>query len=245
MVNLAQEQVDQMNAEQKAKKSAVLMLNRDEGKVSQFFSAVATQYFLHKDMLINKLTAPNFMFTFAETELCATQRSFIREIISNEKYKKVMEEMQALYMEYCNETGRKSPPASIFLSRINKAFLIRQIYGHGENGGEKYAFIDNFLNIGAVDVDALHNKMWSLPVEHQIIILSRILDEITDDIEDKKKTLINSYKENLHRLTVDIKQHPNKHINIHGGNLEAFKKGLHEYDVETAQKLAEAEKIKN
>lgn len=46
MANLLKEQAEQMNAEQKAKKSAVLMLNRDEGKVSQFFSAVATQYFL-------------------------------------------------------------------------------------------------------------------------------------------------------------------------------------------------------
>lgn len=242
MANILKEQQDIINAEQKAKKSAVLMLSRDEAKIGQFFAAVATQYFLHRDMLTNKLVAPNFLNSYDNYEMCAGQRIMIKDLIASESFKKVMDEMNALYMEYCNETGRRTPPASIFLSRINKAFLIRQIFEHTENLEGKSQFVRDYINKESIDIDDLGGKMWATPVEHQIIILARVFDTLNDGIEEKKKTIMNSYRENLHRLTVDVRQHPNKHVNIHGGNLEAFRKGLHEYDVEQAQKQEEAAK---
>lgn len=227
-------QAEQINAEQKAKKSALQMLARDEKVIGYFFAALATQYFLHKDMLVTKLTSPNFIFPYAKNNMCASQRVFIKDIITNPKFKKVLDEMQSLYGEYCNENVKKTPPQTIFLSRINKAFLIRQIFGHGDSVNERFTFIESLLDRNVKDLNEIEKKLWHLPVEEQIIILSRIFDNISDSTPERDKTLTNAYRENLHRITVDQKQHPEKHSQIYPGNLEAMRTGLHEYDTQEA-----------
>lgn len=215
--------------EHKNKHSALQQLNKNEEEISVFFSALAAQYFLHKDLLTTKMTAPQFIYNHSEYETCASQRAFIKDLLSNPDYRKVVDEFQALFSEYCLELNKKNTPSSIFLSRINKAFLIRQIFGY-EESDTKFKFIEEFLGKSTIDFEKLKQKIWQLQVEQQIIVLARIYGSITDNYTTKRKTLLNSYRENLHRLTVDAKQHPNKHSQIYPGNLETLKRSLQDRD---------------
>lgn len=220
---------ESQNQEHKNKHSSMQLLAQDEDKVSIFFSALASQYFLHKDLLVNKIVAPQFIYNFSDYDTYASQRAFIKDIINEPEFKKVIEEFQSLFNEYCLEANKKNTPSSIFLSRINKAFLIRQIFNH-DDVSEKFKFIDNYLGKSSIDLKDLSKKMWQLQVEQQIIVLARIFDSVKDNYETRRKTLLNSYRENLHRLIVDAKQHPNKHSQIYPGNLEVLKRSLQDRD---------------
>jgi hypothetical protein len=209
------------------------LVARDEQIVGVFFSAFAIQYFLHKDMLNNKLIAPNFLNIFADIETYATQRMFIKNLIGNKKYSKVIEDLQSVFLEYCANPTKNSQPYLLFLSRINKAFLIRQVFQHSDQVLEKYQFIQDFLGKEQVDLDKLNTKMWHFPVEQQILILARIYSTIHDEYEEKKKTIINSYKENVQRLIEEVNKNPARYQVIQVNNLKLFKKSLIDYDEST------------
>lgn len=206
------------------------LVARDEQIVGVFFSAFAIQYFLHKDMLSNKLNAPNFLNIFADIETYATQRMFVKNIIGNKKYAKVIEELQSVFLEFCTNPVKNSQPYLLFLSRINKAFLIRQVFQHSDQILEKYQFIEDFLNKEEVDLDKLNTKMWHLPVEQQLLIIARIYSTIHDDYDDKKKTVINSYKENVQRLIDESNKNPARYQAIQVNNLKIMKKALFDYE---------------
>jgi len=206
------------------------LVTRDEQIVGMFFSAFAIQYFLHKDMLNNKLIPPNFLNICADIETYATQRMFIKNLIGNKKYSKVIEDLQSIFLEYCANPTKNSQPYLLFLSRINKAFLIRQVFQHSDQILEKYQFIQEFLGQEQVDLDKLNTKMWHFPVEQQILILARIYSTIHDEYEDKKKTIMNSYKENVQRLIEEVNKNPNRYQVIQVNNLKVFKKALIDYD---------------
>lgn len=200
------------------------MIARDEQFVGIFFACFAIQYYLHKDMLQNKLTAPSFLKFFGDIEVYASQRVFIKNIIANKKYSKVIEEMQSLFLE-CSADPIKHPnPHSLFLSRLNKAFLIRQIFHHSDQVLEKYKFIETFLgkDIASLNIDELHSKMWHLPVEQQLLILVRIFSQIRDGYDNKKKNIMASFAENLLRLKEEIKRNPERHSALQGSNLILF-----------------------
>lgn len=206
------------------------LVARDEQIVGVFFSAFAIQYFLHKDMLNNKLISPNFLNIFADIETYATQRMFIKNLIGNKKYSKVIEDLQSIFLEYCANPTKNSQPYLLFLSRINKAFLIRQVFQHSDQVLEKYQFIQDFLGQEQIDFDKLNTKMWHFPAEQQILILARIYSTIHDEYEEKKKTIMNSYKENVQRLIEEVNKHPSRYQVIQVNNLKLFKKSLIDYD---------------
>jgi hypothetical protein len=72
--------------------------------------------------------------------------------------------------------------------------------------------------------------MWHLPAEQQILILARIYSTIHDEYEEKKKTIMNSYKENVQRLIEEVNKHPARYQVIQVNNLKLFKKSLIDYD---------------
>lgn len=211
------------------------LVARDEQIVGVFFSAFAIQYFLHKDMLNNKLMPPNFLNIFGDIETYATQRMFIKNLIGNKKYIKVIEDIQGVFLEYCANPTKNPQPYLLFLSRINKAFLIRQVFNHSDQILEKYQFIEDFLNQEQVDLDKLNTKMWHFPVEQQILILARIYSTIHDDYDDKKKTVFNSYRENVQRLIEEVNKNPNRYQVIQVNNLKLFKKSLMDYEEQLGQ----------
>lgn len=206
------------------------LVARDEQIVGIFFSAFAIQYFLHKDMLNNKLTAPSFINIFSDIDTFATQRMFIKNLIGNKKYIKVIEEIQSIFLEFCSHSNKNPQPYLLFLSRINKAFLIRQIFNHSDQVLDKYQFIDDYLNKEQIDLDKLNTKIWHFPVEQQILILSRIYSTISDGYSEKMKTILNSYRENLQRLLDEAQKNPNRYQAVALTNLKFFKQSLSEYD---------------
>jgi hypothetical protein len=208
------------------------LVARDEQIIGVFFAAFSIQYFLHKDMLNNKLVPPNFLNIFSDIETHATQRMFIKNLIGNKKYIKVIEDLQSVFLEYCSNFTKNPQPYLLFLSRINKAFLIRQVFNHSDQILEKYQFIEDFLGQEQVDLDKLNSKMWHFPVEQQILILARIYSTIHDDYDDKKKTIMSSYKENVKRLIDEVNKNQNRYQVIQVNNLKLFKKALLDYDEE-------------
>lgn len=207
------------------------LVARDEQIIGCFFAAFAIQYFLHKDMLNNKLIAPQFINVFSDIEVCASQRIYINNLIGNsKKYIKVIEELQLLYLEYCSDVNKNPQPYLLFLSRINKSFLIRQIFNHTDRMLEKYQFIEDFVNKDKVDLDKLNSKIWHFPVEQQILILARIYSSITDEHTDKIKTILVSYRENLKRLITEIESNKSKYNDIQKNNIKFFRQSLLEYD---------------
>ncbi len=202
------------------------LVARDEQIIGNFFAALAIQYFLHKDMLNNKLVPPSFITIFSDVETFATQRMFIKNLIGNSKYIKVIEEVQSLYLEYCSNPRKNPQPFLLFLSRINKAFLIRQIFNHSDQILDKYQFVEDFLGQPQIDLDKLNAKMWHFPVEQQILILARIYSTTNDSYEDKKKTILNSYKENVQRLITEVNRNPNRYQVIQVNNLKLFVQDL-------------------
>ena len=197
------------------------LLVRDERLVSVFFSAIAIQYFLHKDMLNNKLIPPNFISINGDVETCATQRMFIKELIHNKKYGKLMEELQLIYLEYVRDPKKYPQPYILFLSRINKSLLIRQIFSHA-GIIDKYSFIEDFYGVENIDIEKLNSKMWHFPIEQQILILARVYSGITDKFIDKRKTIFNSYKENVTRFVAEVNKYPNKYQVSQVNNLKLF-----------------------
>ena len=199
------------------------LLARDEQFVGIFFAAFAIQYYLHKDMLSKKLNPPVFLDFFKDIELYASQRVFIKNMVSNKKYKPICEEIQNLLMEYNTNQDRR--PYDIFLSRMNKSFLIRQIFKHSDQVLEKYRFIGNFINkdINEIDYRELYEKMWHLPVEQQLLICVCIFSKLHDNFESKKKSIGSSFLENTKRL-VEAFETMGKQKSVEFKNLTEFVK---------------------
>lgn len=177
------------------------LLARDEQNVGIFFASFAIQYYLHKEMLSVKLNhPPKFLDEFQDVELYASQRVFIKNIIGNKKYKTICEEIEGLLLEYNDKISKK--PHDIFLLRLNKSFLIRQIFGHSQQLMEKYRFVRNFIGkeINEISDEELLAKMWHLPVEQQVLVCAAVFSNIKDNFGNKKKTIADSFIENAKRL---------------------------------------------
>ncbi len=200
------------------------LVARDEQSVGIFFSSVAIQYFLHKDMIQSKINPPEFIKFFADIEIYGSQRVFIKNLISNKNYAKVLDEMRSLFME-CDKSPDKHS-YTLFLARINKSFLIRQIFRHTDQVLDKYNFIDKFVNpdINNINMDELYKSMWLLPVEQQILILTRVFISIQDTMDTKKKNILLSFAENVARVQDEIKRNPSRHQPIEISNVVNFGK---------------------
>lgn len=197
-------------------------LARDEQSVGVFFAAFAVQYLLHKDMLQNKMTKPNFIKLFGDFSLTASQRIFIKEIIGKKEFQKVVEEMQNLLLEALSLNPKQALPHLLYLSRIPKSFLIRQVFKHSDQILPKYDFIDKLIvkDIRELDFSALKNNMWTLPSEQQLLVLVKLFIELGDDKMDKKrKTVIDSFTENLARWKIEMKKHTDNDGILNSANI--------------------------
>jgi hypothetical protein len=173
---------------------------KEEQNIGIFFAAFAIQFYLHKEILSIKIYKPLFLRFFFDIELYASQRLFIKNIIKSKNYHKVVNVLKNLFLEYAGDDSKM--PYLLMLARINKGFLIRQIFYKTEQILSKYKFINEFVdkNIFQLDFNELHNKMQFLPEEQQILILTRLFIFMKDNFEDKKKTLKDSFAENIIKI---------------------------------------------
>lgn len=173
---------------------------KDEQYVGIFFAAFVIQYYLHKDFSSLSIESVDYLEPFKDFELYASQRVFIKNIISNKKYTILCQEIKYMLFEY-NSKKEKSPH-EIFISRINKEVQIKQIFAQGEDILNKYKFIHELThqNVSEIDMDELHKKIWHFPIEQQILICIYLFSKIKDEYENKKKSIGDSFVENSTKI---------------------------------------------
>lgn len=176
---------------------------KEEQNIGIFFAAFAIQFYFHKEMITNKVHKPAFLRFFSDIDIYASQRVFIKSIITNKRYNKVVRTIENLFLEYTGDDSKM--PYLLMLSRLNKGFLIRQIFAQTDQILSKYLFINDFVgqDIAQLDFDVLYNKMQILPEEQQVLILARLFILMRDGFEDRKKTLKASFAENISRMKND------------------------------------------
>lgn len=172
----------------------------EENNIGIFFAAFLTQLLLSKRILSEEQQLPHYIKSFEQYSLYASQRVIIRKILDSKEYKDIINEMTYLIEDY-NEDQSKAPH-EIYLSKINKSFLIRQIFSYTDQTLTKYSFINNYINkdIVKLDLKELHKKIWNFPIEQQIMIIARIFIQMSDTFENKKKSIKDSFLENTKRL---------------------------------------------
>jgi hypothetical protein len=176
---------------------------KEEQNIGIFFAAFAIQLYFNKEMMSSKVYNPNFLRFFSDIDIYASQRVFVKNILTNKSYAKVVITMENLFLEYNGDDSKM--PYLIMLSIINKGFLIRQIFSQTDQILSKYEFIEKFIgkDISHLDFDDLYQKMQLLPEEQQILVLSRLFILMRDGFEDRKKTVKASFAENVKRLKHD------------------------------------------
>lgn len=191
---------------------------KEEQNVGIFFASFAIQFYFHKEMISNKVYKPSFLRLFFDIDIYASQRVFIKNIIMNKKFSKIVNTMENLFTEYSGDDSKM--PYLLMLSRMNKGFLIRQIFSQTDQVLTKYQFIHDFIgkDIAKLDFDLLQSKMQFLPEEQQLLILARLFILMRDGFEDRKKTLKSSFAENITRMKQDYES-KNKKQTIEYGNL--------------------------
>lgn len=179
------------------------MVAREEQNVGIFLSAFAIQYYFSKEMLKYKLYKPKLLTYFGDMELYASQRVLIKTLISNPLYHYIIDKIALLLLE--NNQNPEKLPHEVLLSKMNKAFIIRQIFQQTDQILPKYEFINKFINVNIVDLDLsrLFEAMKDLPIEQQILVLTRVFSNTKDDFEAKKKSLNDSFYENIKRVRQD------------------------------------------
>lgn len=173
---------------------------KEEQNIGIFFAAFAIQFYFNKEMMTSKVYKPSFLRFFSDIDIYASQRVFVKNIITNKKYSKVVNAIENLFLEYSGDDSKM--PYLLMLSRINKGFLIRQIFSQTDQVLTKYEFIHDFVgkDISQLNFDDLNTKMQFLPEEQQILVLARLFILMRDGFEDRKKTLKASFAENIVRM---------------------------------------------
>ena len=176
---------------------------KEEQNIGIFFAAFAIQFYFHKQMIATKVYRPNYLKFFADIDIYASQRVFVKNIITNKNYTRVITALENLFLEYSGDDLKM--PYLLMLSRVNKGFLIRQIFGQTYQILSKYEFINDFIgkDIAKLDFDLLASKIQIFPEEQQILILARIFTLMKDGFEDRKKNLKASFAENITRMKHD------------------------------------------
>jgi len=206
------------------------LIAREEHYVGVFFAAVSIQYYLHKDMLGSaRMPAPLFLKFFNDIEISASQRIFVKNFINNNKYSTALSYLKELFLTCDESKGEHS--YTVFLAKINKSFLIRQIFNHTEQVLDRYKFIKDYINLDITDIkmETLHKNLESLSPEQQILIFTRIFTKIKDNNPSKTKTILGSFEENIAKMQAEIKKNPNNFTVIEVNNLLAFGKFIVEH----------------
>lgn len=181
---------------------------KDEQSIGIFFAAFTIQQLFRGEMLQNRFTEPKFLKYFGDIELSASQRVFIKEIINFKNSTQIKDELQSILLECLSPNTRNPRPDLVFLSRIPKDYLVRQIYQRSDEISPRFQFISDYLNltISQLDFKKLHSQIWPYPVESQILILSKIFTNLAEDGADhKRRTIFQSFSENLSRWKTAMK----------------------------------------
>lgn len=181
------------------------LVAREEHNVGIFIAAFAIQYYFSKEMVKHSLVTPKFLMNYGATDIYASQRVFIKNIIRHPDYKQIINKLYNILIEY--NSSPKQLPQELLLAKINKAFVIRQIFKQTDQVLPRYDFMDEFVdkNIADLDMDLLYDAMSALPLEQQILVLARIYAHLTDQFEDKKRSINTSFLENIRRWLSDAK----------------------------------------
>jgi len=173
---------------------------KNEEFVGIFFAAFAIQFYLHKDFHSIKITSVEYLDQFKNIDIYASQRVFIKNIISNKKYKILCEEIKYLLIEH--NSKKELAPHQIFLSRINKEAELKQLFSPVSSSSDKYRFIREIEKKGISDInmEELYSKMWHLSIEQQILICIYLFSKFTDQYESKKKSIKESFLENATKI---------------------------------------------
>lgn len=203
----------------------------EEQNIGIFFAAFAIQFYMNKEMLKRNLNNPPFLIYFGDVEIYASQRVLVKNIINNNAYRLICEKIAlTLYDE--NMYGDKQAH-ELFLGSIHnakKAFFIRQIFKQTDQILQKYEFIEDFIHLDIVqlDVGQLYQQLALLPIEEQILILARIFSKMRDGFDNKKKTILESFIENIRRThteyTVKGKTKTSEYLNLEMLMKEVVKK---------------------
>lgn len=198
----------------------VVISSDEELYVYKFFSAFYIQFLLQKEFSNTPILKLQFMEKHLNDQIYASQRIFINNLIGNSNYKVFCDEMKNLFLEY-NE-NKSFSPCNLFLSRINKEALLKQIFIQGSG---KYKFLHPFVDLSgtSIDLDDLYNKIWHLSQEQQIVIFAYIFSRLHDTNVKKKKLLKDSFTENCQRVQYYNKQ-TNKGTQTEAENIEFFLK---------------------
>lgn len=199
------------------------MLAQDEMNVGLFFASFAIQGYLKHKVIKAGVNLPYFIRFYGDLKISAAQRIFIKEILEDKNYEKIADDMMSLLLE--SQDGRERQAYLIFLGRINKSFLIRQIFHHTEQILDKYKFISKYINLNIRDISFkdLMDNIWMLSIEQQILILARIFVSLKDKNQKGMKTIKDSFKENLMRLEEKVKENPSKYKGKEFENIKDFK----------------------
>lgn len=179
---------------------------KEEQNIGIFFAAFAIQFYFLKEMMTKNISKPSFLRLFCDIDIYASQRVFIKNIIINKNYSKVVNTMEGFFTEYSGDDSKM--PSLNMLSKINKGFLIRQIFSQTDQVLSKYEFIDDFVgvDIAKINLNDLQEHMKPFPEEQQILILARLFSSMRDGFENKKKTVKYSFSENIKRLKRDYEE---------------------------------------
>lgn len=201
--NMIDEQLDEKETiykiihKQEEVSNEVVISSEEERHVYRFFNAFYIQFLLRKDFANTPILKLQFLEKYTDDHIYASQRIFIKDLISNPDFKIFCDEMKNLFLEY-NETNALSPCA-LFLKRINKDVLIKQIFVQGIG---KYKFLHPFVKMSGntINCEDLNSKVWHLSQEQQIVIFAYIFSTLHDSNVKKRKLLKDSFTENCQRV---------------------------------------------
>lgn len=198
----------------------IVIESEEERNIYRFFNAFYIQFLLRKDFSQIPILKLQFLEKYVDDSIYASQRIFIKDLIANPNFKIFCDEMKNLFLEY-NETKSLSP-CNLFLKRINKDVLIKQIFIQSTG---KYKFLHPFVKMSGntINPEELSSKIWHLSQEQQIVIFAYIFSTLHDSNIKKKKLLKDSFTENCERVQIYNKTN-NKGTQTEKENIDFFLK---------------------
>ena len=183
------------------------LISKQDQNVGFFFVSFAIQAYSSKFLLKKSFNFPVFIKHFSDLEIFAVQRVFIKEILFNKLFVEICNEFIKMFIEY--DSGSLYPHEN-FLKKINKGFLLRQIFKQTEQILDKFSFVDNYLNKTSISDNYMENlakDLANLTVHEKILVLTRVFISLSDITYDNKKTIFTSFMENLKRTKNDYVIH--------------------------------------
>lgn len=175
-------------------------LFEDECRIGVFFAAFGIQYSISGKASKKRISVA-FAKRFKGEALQSSQRAFVRRFMSEKGMHDVVRGMWDFFDE------QDSPlPHEKFLAGINKAFLIRQIFGRTDQVLSKYEFIGKISGTKeGSDLKLIEGFLSNMPFEQKVLALSKLFSDLRDESSGKEKELTASFRENMMKMVADLK----------------------------------------